>query len=105
MTETRLTPVESGRWRLAGTMDFTTVPRLATAGERLFKDSGPAPGGALILDLAEVESANSAGLALLLEWSDMARARGIHLSYANVPDSLLRIAAFSNLQDLLPVAA
>ncbi|EXJ16373.1 hypothetical protein D779_0307 [Imhoffiella purpurea] len=68
------------------------------------RDAGRPDADTLVIDLAEVDSANSAGLALLLEWLDVARARDIHLSYANVPDSLRRIAAFSNLQDVLPIA-
>ena len=62
------------------------------------------PGKGLAIDLGGVTSANSAGLALLLEWLDLARSRRVDLHYLNLPESLVRIADFSNLQSLLPTA-
>ncbi len=56
------------------------------------------------IDLSALEASNSAGLALLLECMDMARREGIRLTYRHLPDSLSRIAAFSNLQTILPLA-
>ncbi|HSO82066.1 STAS domain-containing protein [Thiocapsa sp.] len=98
MKEARLTPLGEGRYALGGVLDFSTVNRVAVAGVTLFKRD------ALVdIDLAGVESANSAGLALLLEWLDLARARGARLTYRNLPDSLVRIAAVSNLAALLPM--
>lgn len=103
MTQAVLTAVTAGRWRLSGTLDFTTVSRLAAEGQALL--AGAAGQAVVEVDLSAVEQANSAGLALLLEWIEMARARGVRLSYAHLPTSLQRIAAFSNLQDLLPTGA
>jgi len=100
MKEARLTPLGEGRYSLDGVLDFSTVSRVAVGGIALFKRD------ALVdIDLAGVESANSAGLALLLEWLDVARARGAHVTYRNLPDSLVRIAAVSNLAILLPMAS
>nr|WP_209262427.1 STAS domain-containing protein [Thiorhodococcus minor] len=93
-------PAESGRWELSGVLDFTTVTHLAEEGMRLLRKVPDR--GRVAIDLSGVELANSAGLALLLEWLEMAQTRDIQLSYRRLPDSLRRIAAFSNLQDLLP---
>lgn len=98
MTGARLIDDGGGRFSLQGVLDFGTVTALRDQGEPLFQ-----AGGRVRIDLAGVETANSAGLALLVEWLDMARARGASLQLANMPESLTRIAAFSNLQDLLPV--
>lgn len=98
MTGARLIDDGEGRFSLQGVLDFGTVTALRDQGEPLFQ-----AGGQVRIDLAGVETANSAGLALLVEWLDMARARGASLQLANMPESLTRIAAFSNLQDLLPV--
>ncbi len=95
-----LIPDGAGRLRVEGPLDFTTVSGLLAAGEERLRDTDR-----LQIDLAGVTSANSAGLALLLEWLDLARARGVALRYLNLPDSLMRIAAFSNLETLLPVGA
>lgn len=94
----RLIPSGDGFARLEGPLDFDTVTPLLAAGEPLLRRPGP-----LHIDLEGVTSANSAGLALLLEWMDLARSRGIDIHYMNLPESLLRIAAFSNLTALLPM--
>lgn len=96
--------IETGpcAWRIQGRLDFETLAGLAAAGAaRLRARTDPTP---LEIDLAEVTAANSAGLALLLEWLDLARSRGQTLVYRRIPDALLRIAHVSNLGGLLPVA-
>jgi phospholipid transport system transporter-binding protein len=94
----RLIPSGDGFARLEGPLDFDSVSRLLTAGETLIRRPGP-----FQIDLGGVTTANSAGLALLLEWMDLARSRGIEIFYSNLPESLRRIAAFSNLTALLPM--
>ena len=84
--------------RVEGPLDFDTVGPLLTAGEALLRRPGT-----LRIDLGGVTAANSAGLALLLEWMDVARSHQITVSYLHLPESLLRIAALSNLEALLPV--
>ncbi len=101
----RLTASEPDRWTLVGVLDFDTVGRLAVEGQVLLRTAAARGLESLVIDLAGVERANSAGLALLLEWLEMARRRGLHLSYAHLPDSLGRLAAVSNLGDLLAPAA
>ncbi len=95
----RLIATGESEARVEGPLDFDTVGPLLAAGEALLRRPG-----ALQIDLSGVTAANSAGLALLLEWMDLARSRRITVSYLHLPESLLRIAAFSNLEALLPVA-
>ncbi len=99
MKGARLITAGPGRLRVEGVLDFTTVNALAAEAEALFP-----PSGRLLVDLSGVDSANSAGLALLLEWLALARSRRLDLEYLDLPESLERIAAFSNLGPLLPVA-
>lgn len=81
-----------------GVLDFTSVAPLVAMGERLF------PGeGRLDIDLRGVSTANSAGLALLIEWLDLARRRNLSLRFRNLPESLRRLAALTNLTGVLPV--
>lgn len=94
----RLIAIADGTACLEGAMDFTTVTTLLAAGEVLLRRPG-----ALQIDLGGVSSSNSAGLALLLEWMDLARSRRVDLTFVNLPDSLWRIAALSNLEALLPL--
>jgi len=90
----------SDGWHLEGELDFAAVPALLAEGAALIRAQSE-----LIIDLAGVESTNSAGLALLLEWLDLARAQGCVLRYRHPPDALWRIAALSNAQSLLPLVA
>jgi phospholipid transport system transporter-binding protein len=92
-----LTSLGNGRYTVTGDLDFTGVGPLVADGERLF----PGP-KALRIDLSGVGQANSAGLALLLEWLDQARRRGQTLRFFNLPEPLARIAAITNLTGLLP---
>ena len=80
--------------RLAGPLTFETVPALVAAQPRH-------PGKDI--DLGGVSHADSAGLALLLEWLASAAAAGEPLAYHNLPDQLSAIARVSNLTTLLPL--
>jgi len=87
------------RYALVGVLDFQTVPGLLPDGQRMLEEEGP-----LDLDLVEVREANSAGLALLLEWIDLAGRRGRFLRLYNLPESLANLADLANLGPLLPLA-
>lgn len=100
MSGATLTRVEPGRFRLEGDLDFASVVELAVLpAQFLAGESDP------LIDLGGVGRANSAGLALLLEWLGQARARGRTLRFANLPASLLRLAELSNLDDLIGPSA
>lgn len=53
------------------------------------------------VDCGGISAADSAGLAVLLDWLAAARRQGRSLRYVNLPSSLLSIAAVSDLDDLL----
>jgi phospholipid transport system transporter-binding protein len=100
MTEARVLATDDARLRVEGVLDFSTVGPLAAEAKRLF-----AGGGARDIDLAGVTQANSAGVALLLEWLAIARTRQVSLRFHNLPAPLARIAQLTNVTPLLPVAA
>jgi phospholipid transport system transporter-binding protein len=83
-------------FRLRGTLDFAAVPALLDSGRLLFP-----PSGTVRLDLGGVESANSAGLALLLEWHQDFQQSGRTLELLNVPHTLINIARVSELEAIL----
>lgn len=87
------------RYALAGELDFQTVASLLPEGNRMLAGEGP-----LDLDLVGVREANSAGLALLLEWIDLAGRRGRPLRLYNLPESLVHLADLANVGSLLPLA-
>jgi phospholipid transport system transporter-binding protein len=86
-----------GAWRLQGPLTFDSVPELRPRGLQLL---GPG-GGALTIDLQGVPVADSAGLALLIDWLAMARAQGTALHYVAVPGTLHALAELSEVGALI----
>lgn len=87
-----------GRLILAGELSFATVTRL-------FGDARPLLGGAddIRVDLQGITRADSAGLALLVEWMRVARELGKPIQFLNIPQQMLAIARVSSLDQVLPL--
>lgn len=96
MAEATLVDNGAGHWLLQGELDFGSVPAvLRHAGaEMLGKDR-------LEVDLREVTRADSAGLALLVEWLRESELAGNEIVFINVPDQLLSIARVCGLDEIL----
>ena len=89
-----------GAVRLRGALSFESVPGLYREMERRL----PAAGPVRVIDLAGVTTADSAGLALLLEWQSRQRRRGRELTMRNAPSNLLRLAGLCEAVELLNLA-
>lgn len=96
MSDVRLVAKDSGVFAIIGNLEFATMNQLLGQEKVIFKD-----GKAVELDLAGVERANSAGLALLLEWQGIAQQQGREFRIRNAPDALLAIARISNCTEIL----
>lgn len=88
----------NGVFVLKGELTFATVSDALKATSRLFGQ-----GSALCFDLAEIGRADSAGVALLIEWIRCAERAGGGMRYAHLPESLQAIARVSGVEKLLPV--
>ncbi len=88
-----------GHWRLSGELSFQTVPGLSERSAALFADQSHVD-----VDLRDVRRADSAGVALLVEWAREARQRAVEIRYLNVPGQMLAIARVSSLDQILPLA-
>ena len=74
----------------------------ATAGQALRDGLALLPSaGRCTIDLAGITSADSAGLAVLIEWLSVASERGSTLAFETVPAQLRAIARISDLEELL----
>lgn len=91
---------DSAVFRVDGVLDFATVPDLDARSATLF-----AGARRVIVDLSGVTAANSAGLALLLEWQRQARRADRTLFIRNLPRALASLAAMSELESCLPATA
>ncbi len=70
----------------------------------LFKNglqtSGETP---LVVDLAQVETVDSAAVSLLLAWLREAQSSSVKLCFAHVPENLLSLARLYGVVDMLPL--
>jgi phospholipid transport system transporter-binding protein len=89
-----------GRFALSGDLVFDSAPRLLAEGDSAFGTHDRVE-----IDLARVGRIDSAGLALLLEWSLVARAAGRAVGYQNMPAGLAALAGISDVSELLPATA
>lgn len=92
----RLAATGDGRFELSGDVGFTDAARLLAEGDAAFAGLAQVE-----VDLARVARVDSAGLALLLEWSLSARDAGRALAYRNVPPAIASLAGISDVAELL----
>jgi phospholipid transport system transporter-binding protein len=100
MTETNsISKGKNGAIILQGELTFSSVPELYLRAEELL-DSGSSLAE---IDLAEVTAADSAGLALLLEWQAAHQSSG-KLQIRNAPASLISLARLCEADELLDLS-
>lgn len=84
---------------IRGELDFDSVAELWSATESLFAAASPSK-----IDLGGISRANSAGVALLVEWFGRTRLQGQTLVFVNVPEQMRAIIAIADLDQMLPLA-
>ena len=94
----RLTPSSDGRLLAAGPLTFATARGAGARGEEAL-----AAGGADTqeIDFAGVTAADSAGLAVLIDWLGVAKRAGRRLRFTHLPKGLMALASISELAELL----
>lgn len=96
MADAVLETGEQGRWRLSGELGFGTVSGLLKSSRAGFSNAD-----AIEVDLSAVTRADSAGLALLIEWLRTAERAGRTISFVNMPAQMQSIARICGLDDIL----
>jgi len=91
-----------GRVVVSGELTFATAREARQVGTLVLEGSR-APD--LVVDCAGVTRADSAGLAVLLDWLAWARRRSKTLRLENLPASLVAIAKISEVDGLLAATA
>ncbi len=99
MNEVRIEARGEGRFEVSGELSFDNVPALLRESVEHFE-----AGKALEIDLGGIVRADSAGIALLLEWTRRARCAGKTIRFLRVPTQMLSIIEVSDLEGLLPIA-
>ena len=85
--------------KISGELGAQSVPGL------LRDTQGWFDGGSRIdVELANVTRADSAGVALLLDWWRQAQVHNTQIHYKNAPQQMLAIIDFCALEDVLPLS-
>ena len=85
-----------GTFVIGGELTFETIAAVLAEGRSLF-----AAHEHIAVDMSEVGEADSAAVALLLEWLSWAYAAGREIEYRNIPQQILAIAEISGAAALL----
>ncbi len=94
--ESGLEDLGGGRFAVRSDLTFESTTAILTQSKRLFADCER-----ISVDMSDVQEADSAGLALLLEWVSWARRFDREIVYENIPQQILAIAQISEATDLL----
>jgi len=90
----------AGTLRLRGVISFVNAAQAFAAPPQSLQR-----GAALDVDLAALESADSATLAVLIAWSAAARERDTALRYLHAPQGLRNLAKLADVESLLGLVA
>ena len=98
----KVTITAPGRILVAEPLTFETARRVCEAGLACFARDGSS---LIVVDCAGVSQADSAGLAVVIEWRRWAHKHGRHLKFENLPAQITAIARLSEVSELLADAA
>ena len=93
-----IAPGLDGSLVLTGALNITTVTRIHQESLGYFHDAVSMPGS---IDLTGVTSADSAGLALLIEWIRLGKKQNCNIRFLNLPAQLLPLARLFGVDHLL----
>ncbi|MGR9100103.1 MAG: STAS domain-containing protein [Gammaproteobacteria bacterium] len=96
MSSLRVTEKEAGVYSIAGEMTFTTVNRKTLKLFSFLRNIHD-----VTLDLGQVTAADSAGLALMVEWLKIAHRHKTKLRLKNLPEQLSALARLGGLNETL----
>lgn len=90
---------DDGVYVLRGELVFHTVsPLLKNSGELFNGDES-----GIVVDLAGITRADSAGLSLLIQWWRQALDNHRTISYMNLPTQMVAMAQLGGVDELLPI--
>ena len=96
MSDFTLEDLGDGRFALSGEMTFDTAERILHESEDPFEQHTR-----IEVDLSNVQKADSAGLALLLEWITWANHTVREIRFIDMPERVLAIAKTTEVESLL----
>lgn len=97
MDTSSINSVNENRYEVIGKMTFATVPELLNQSKEKFSSTGTE----ITFDLAKVKHADSAGLALMLEWLRLAKVAEKNIKFVKIPAQLLNLTEITGLSHIL----
>lgn len=89
------------RLQISGELTFATVTSVLKQSQPLFQKAGDE----IEVELGGVVRADSAGLAMLIEWMRRAAAEGRSITFLHLPEQMRAIAEASDLDSVLPLSS
>ena len=99
MNQTTLEKINDQLYALSGELSMQNVPQISRETASLIN----AMTGEISIDLSKITRADSAGLALLIDWLRIARRRKFTLHFEQLPEQLMQIAQVCELESVLPI--
>jgi len=96
VSDFELKDLGGGNFEVSGDMSFDTAERILRISQGAFRQHEN-----VRVDMSAVEKADSAGLALLLEWMSWARQGLAKIDFVAIPASVLAIADAAELKDIV----
>lgn len=100
MNQPSLEKINDHQYVLSGELSMQNVPQMSEDTASLIN----AMSGEVCIDLSRIERADSAGLALLIDWLRIAKRRNFTLRFEQLPEQLLQIATVCELHNILPIS-
>ncbi len=94
MSDNGFTSRQNGVYEVSGQLTFQTVPQFLAHTDRLVQDSAQP----VTVDMRGVTLADSAGLALMIEWLQSARAAKREMVFANIPQQVRHLIRVNGLE-------
>jgi len=86
-------PQGSGLYTIQGDLTFSTIDKKIVNSFAFLK-----PDSTVTIDLSQVVTTDSAGLALIIEWIKYARNNRVKIKFNNIPQQLLKLATLCGLE-------
>ena len=94
MSKLSLTELSPGNYAVEGDLTFASIDTQTAKSCKFLQGMDN-----IRIDLTKVKAADSAGLALMIEWIRLSRLSRIRLSFTHIPEQLLAIAKLSGFDE------
>jgi len=96
VTENEITARDDGVFAVSGRVTFQTVPQFLGLTKRWLQSGN----GRVTIDMQAVTLVDSAGLALMIEWLQLARTANREIGFTNIPGQMRDLIRVNGLEQV-----